>query len=290
MGSDTPKADAEVIAAAIEALYAVGIKDFQVEIGQVAFFNGLVEQAGLCPADIERLRERIDCKDSLGIRELTEKLNLDSEIKSLMIDLPELFGDLSVVDKADVDGLNSVSKAALDNLRSIYVLLGEYGFKDVISVDLGMLQSIDYYTGSIFKCYTHGVGFPVCAGGRYNNLVGKFGRDLSAVGVAFGINRILSALRKTYSSGRKKLSCPVIFAAKGCAAEAYSFAKRLREKGGCCELYIGGDDIKEVMEYSKGKGAQYVLKAGDNGLLEIMDLEEDKIIKTMADDFLDNYR
>ena len=207
-----------------------------------------------------------------------------------MIDLPVLFGDLSVVDKADVEGLNSVSKAALDNLRSIYVLLGEYGFKDVISVDLGMLQSIDYYTGSIFKCYTHGVGFPVCAGGRYNNLVGKFGRNLSAVGVAFGINRILSALRKTYSSGRKKLSCPVIFAAKGCAAEAYSFAKRLRGKGGCCELYIGGDDIKEVMEYSKGKGAQYVLKAGVNGLLEIMDLEEDKIIKTMADDFLDNYR
>ena len=55
-------------------------------------------------------------------------------------------------------------------------------------------------------------------------------------------------------------------------------------------MYIGGDDIKEVMEYSKGKGVQYVLKAADNGLLEIMDLEEDKIIKTMADDFLDNYR
>ena len=117
LGSDTPNADAEVITAAMEALMAVGISDFQVEIGQVAFFNGLVEQAGLSHEDTEKLRERIECKDSLGIKELTEKLHLADEIKSLMIALPDLFGDLSVVDKADVAGLNPVSKAALDNIH-----------------------------------------------------------------------------------------------------------------------------------------------------------------------------
>lgn len=288
LGSDTPNADAEVITAAIEALFAVGISDFQVEIGQVAFFNGLVEQAGLSHEDIEKLRERIECKDSLGIKELTEKLHLTDEIKSLMIALPELFGDLSVVDKADVSGLNPISKAALDNIRSIYKLLESYGFSDVISIDLGMLQSIDYYTGSIFKCYTHGVGFPVCAGGRYNNLVGKFGKNMSAVGVAFGINRILSALRKIEDEN-EEIANSVVFAKSGCDADAYIFAKNLRVSGFCCEQYIDGYDEKEAEKYAEKVGASYFFKVGEDDYLSVKNLISGDYVETTVEDFLENF-
>ena len=288
LGSDTPNADAEVITAAIEALFAVGISDFQVEIGQVAFFNGLVEQAGLSHEDIEKLRERIECKDSLGIKELTEKLHLTDEIKSLMIALPELFGDLSVIDKADVSGLNPISKAALDNIRSIYKLLESYGFSDVISIDLGMLQSIDYYTGSIFKCYTHGVGFPVCAGGRYNNLVGKFGKNMSAVGVAFGINRILSALRKIEDEN-EEIANSVVFAKSGCDADAYIFAKNLRVSGFCCEQYIDGYDEKEAEKYAEKVGAPYFFKVGEDDYLSVKNLISGDYVETTVEDFLENF-
>lgn len=288
LGSDTPNADAEVITAAIEALFAVGISDFQVEIGQVAFFNGLVEQAGLSHEDIEKLRERIECKDSLGIKELTEKLHLTDEIKSLMIALPELFGDLSVVDKADVSGLNPISKAALDNIRSIYKLLESYGFSDVISIDLGMLQSIDYYTGSIFKCYTHGVGFPVCAGGRYNNLVGKFGKSMSAVGVAFGINRILSALRKIEDEN-EEIANSVVFAKSGCDADAYIFAKNLRVSGFCCEQYIDGYDEKEAEKYAEKVGAPYFFKVGEDDYLSVKNLISGDYVETTVEEFLENF-
>ena len=288
LGSDTPKADAEVITAAIEALFAVGISDFQVEIGQVAFFNGLVEQAGLSHEDTEKLRERIECKDSLGIKELTEKLHLDDEIKSLMIALPELFGDLSVVDKADVSGLNPISKAALDNIRSIYKLLESYGFSDVISIDLGMLQSIDYYTGSIFKCYTHGVGFPVCAGGRYNNLVGKFGKSMSAVGVAFGINRILSALRKI-DDKNEEIANSLVFAKRGCDALAYLFAKNLRVSGFCCELYIDGYNEEEAEKYAEKVGSQYLFKVGADDYLAVKNLINGEAVETTVEDFLENF-
>ncbi len=290
LGADTPSADAEVITAAIEALYSVGIENFQVEIGQVAFFNGLVEQAGLGAEDIEKLRERIDCKDSLGIRELTERLNLNDEVKSLMIALPELFGDLSVLDKADVPGLNAVSKAALDNLRNIYRILEVCGFGDVIAIDLGMLQSIDYYTGSIFKCYTHGVGFPVCAGGRYNNLVGKFGKSLSAVGVAFGINRILSALRNIKEEQDQEISGPVIFPEEGAEGEAYQLAKSLRESGFCCQMYVNGYDKKIALDYAKSISSPCFFEVGNNGELIIYDLINDEETKTTKEEFLENYR
>ena len=290
LGADTPEADAEVIATAIEAIQAVGIEDFQVEIGQVAFFSGLVEQAGLSHEDTEKLRERIDCKDSLGIEELTEKLNLDGEIKRLMIALPDLFGDLSVVDKADVTGLNPTSKAALDNIRSIYGLLESYGFGDMISIDLGMLQSIDYYTGSIFKCYTHGVGFPVCAGGRYNNLVGKFGRELSAVGVAFGINRILSALRAGGRFEDEPSSPPVIFAECGAEADAYRLSKDMRACGFCVERYILGDKEEDALSFAGDKASPCMLSVKAGGVLKIYDLVKNEEELTTVEEFLENYR
>ena len=161
IGSYLPEADAEIISAAMEAIMAVGIEDFSMEIGQVAFFNGLVEQAGLDENLTEKLRDRIDSKDSVGIKLITDKLDIPDEIKNLMIELPYLFGDMSVIKKADVGGLNETSKAALENLKRIYELLCLYGFEKYISLDLGMLQSIDYYTGSIFKCYTRNVSFPI---------------------------------------------------------------------------------------------------------------------------------
>ena len=79
----------------MEAVLAVGIEEFSMEIGQIAFFNGLVKQAGLDEQSIEKLRERIDSKDSVGIKTITDKLDIDDNIKNLMIDLPYLFGKKS---------------------------------------------------------------------------------------------------------------------------------------------------------------------------------------------------
>lgn len=86
IGSYSPEADAEVIAAAMEAITALGIEEFSMEIGQVAFFNGLVEQLGLDENTTERLRARIDSKDSQGIKNIVNKLDIDENIKRIMID------------------------------------------------------------------------------------------------------------------------------------------------------------------------------------------------------------
>lgn len=290
IGSNTPMADAEVIAAAIEAVMAVGIEEFQMEIGQVAFFNGLVEQAGLGAEDIEKLRERIDCKDSLGIRELTEQLELDDNVKSLMIDLPYLFGGLEVVEKACVDGLNETSKTALENIRSIYRLLCAYGFEQYISIDLGMLQSIDYYTGSIFKCYTHGIGFPVCAGGRYDHLMERFGKEMGAVGVAFGVNRILSALRA--AGNEQPASIPaasLIYAEENAYAQAYEVAFNLRVNGCMTELYIDDGTYQDAERYAKASKAGCMMRVFADGQLLLKDFIRDEITQTTVKEFLSYY-
>lgn len=290
IGSNAPRADAEVIGAAIEGVLATGIEEFQMEIGQVAFFNGLVEQAGLCAKDIEKLRERIDCKDSLGIRELTEQLDFDEDVKLLMIDLPYLFGGREVIDKASVAGLNETSKNALANIGRIYDLLCEYGFEQYISIDLGMLQDIDYYTGSIFKCYTRGIAFPICAGGRYDNLMSRFHMDAGAVGVAFGANRILSALRTAGTDLTQHApSATLIFAEKDADAEAYEVAFNLRVSGCLVEMYLEDRDYHDAEHYAEQSGAGCMMRVFHDGKLLLKDFIKQEIVETTVKDFLSYY-
>lgn len=286
IGSYSPAADAEVISAAIEAILAVGIEEFSMEIGQVAFFNGLIEQAGLDEALTEKLRERIDSKDSVGIKTIVSKLAIDEDIKNLMIELPYLFGDMSVLEKANVKGLNETSKAALTNLKRIYELLCLYGFEKYISIDLGMLQSIDYYTGSIFKCYTHGIGFPICAGGRYDNLMGKFGAPMGAVGVAMGINRVMSALGRASADG---VSSSLIFAEHNAEGIAYELAYNLRVNGCLVEIYIGDGDFKDAEKYAGETDTGAMLRVFPDGKLQIKDFTKQEIIETTANEFLGYY-
>lgn len=287
IGSASPAADAEVIALAIEGLMAVGVEEMTMEIGQVAFFNGLAEQAGLTKDAAESLRERIDSKDVVGIREILKDLKMDDNIKKLVEELPYLFGDITILDRARVDGLNKTSKAALDNLEDIYNLLCDYGFEKYISIDLGMLQSIDYYTGSIFKCYTHGVGFPVCAGGRYDNLIENFGLKAEAVGVAIGVNRVMTALGKDFETSRNVM---MMYSEKNAYVYAHDVSMTLRDNGYIVENYISGGDYDDAVNLSKLCNIPCIIRVYDNGELELHDIIKNNRTKTTVNEFTGCYK
>lgn len=282
IGSYSPLADAEVIALAIEALMAAGIEEMTMEIGQVAFFNGLVEQAGLSKEAAEGLRERIDSKDTMGIREILKDLNMDDNIKKLVEELPYLFGDISILDRARVDGLNKTSLEALDNLRDIYNFLCDFGFERYISIDLGMLQSIDYYTGSIFKCYTRGIGFPVCAGGRYDNLMENFSMNSGAVGVALGINRIMAALIKDFEPRK---SVMMMYAERGAHSYANDVSMTLRENGYVIENYINQKDYDDAVSLAKSSDIPCIIRVFENGEIELHDIIKNERTKSTVGEF-----
>ena len=249
IGSYSPKADAEVIAAAIEATLATGVKELNVEVGQVAFFNGLAEQANLSEKEMSVLRERIDAKDCVGIQQITDKLDISDDIKKLLIELPYMFGGREVISQAMVNGLNNTSKQALENLSAIYDCMSAFGLDKYISIDLGMLQSIDYYTGSIFKGYTAGIGFPVFAGGRYDKMMQNFGVPKGAGGVAIGINRLLSVIENEIVVEDNGV---VVFACDSMMDKAYSVAKYLRNtKNINAQIYIQDNSFDNALLYAK---------------------------------------
>ncbi len=195
IGNGGIDADAEVIGIAAEALIKFGIADFQIDLGQVDYYKGLSEAAGLSEEVSDSLREKINDKDFVAIDNMLEELDISDELKEFFRELPKMFGGIEIVVSAlQNKSLNDKSKNALENLMQVYDALKNSGYGNYLAVDLSMVPNLDYYTGIIVRGFAKGVAFPVCSGGRYDNLTEKFGRRLPATGIAIGVERIMSAL------------------------------------------------------------------------------------------------
>ena len=223
IGANSVNADAEIIQIAIETFLKSGIKNFQIDLGQVEFFKGLVEQAGLSDSESDLIRSHINDKDFIAVQSVLDNLNINSNMKSMFQNLATMFGGIEIVDKALCDNdLNQRSKDALKNLKDVYSILVEKDLDKYVSIDLGMVQNIDYYTGIIIRGFTYGVGFPICSGGRYDNLLAKFGRDIPATGIAIGVERVMASIYDENNDSDKEISSSeyvTVALAKGRLAE-----------------------------------------------------------------------
>lgn len=254
IGDGSPEADAEVVAAAIQAILEAGLKDFQIEIGQVAFFKGLSEAAGLSEEESEALRAAVDTKDTLAVSDLVREAGVSASLAELLVKLPELFGGVEVLDAVNLDLLNEEAKGALCHLRKVYEILCDYGLMRYVSIDLGMVQRLDYYTGTIFRGYTYGVGFPICSGGRYDGLAKTFGRDLPAMGAAIDISGLHMAMKRQGLS--KSAQKPEILVAysQGERGPALLAAMKLRSEGKTVETALRPLSKDDALALAKEKG------------------------------------
>ena len=181
----------------------------------------IAKQAKLSVQQADLLRSLINDKDFVAIDQFLETLDIPDTLKRIFAGMPTQFGQVSVIQEAmNQEGIGDGAKKALKNLEQIYLLLKEQSIDQYISIDLGMVPHLDYYTGMIFKGFAHGVGFPICSGGRYDTLMEKFGRELPATGAAIGIERLMAALKDESEEKETQTSEYVTVAlAKGRLAE-----------------------------------------------------------------------
>ena len=185
IGDSSATADAEMIALLVESILSTGLKEFQVEVGHVGFFDGIAAEAGLSEEAVREMKEIIRNKNLFSIETLLDKENVADEYKDLFYRLPQMFGDASILEDAAGMTGDSTALNAINHLKRVYELLTGYGFEKYVTFDLGVLSELDYYTGVIFKAYTYEVGEPIANGGRYDRLIGQFGSDKASIG--FGI-------------------------------------------------------------------------------------------------------
>lgn len=255
MGADGADADAEVIALAIKSALTAGIKDLQISVGQVRLFDGIARQLRLDEANKELIRNAISSRDTVTIEKTCDKLGLDAEGKDLLLMLPDAQGTYDIIDAFRAKVTDKEALEALDNLKAILDALDEQGFLKYVSVDSGLLGgSVDYYTGVIFKGYTYEVGFPIISGGRYDNTVAVFGRQMGCVGFSLSLTLTITALLRQGVS-MEETPCDAIIGFKaGFRGKAYAEAEKLRSEGLSVILDTTGMSKEELNKYADNQG------------------------------------
>ena len=160
-----------------------------------------MEEIGLDKEKAEQLRFYLDRKNMLEAEMLLRNEAVSSTIQCRISQIATLFGEREVLETAKSISSYPRCRAAVKNLEEVYDILSECGFEQYLSIDLGMLKDIDYYSGIIFRGVIDDLGYSLLAGGRYDALCESFGRALPATGFAIGIKRVLVALE---SQGKLK--------------------------------------------------------------------------------------
>jgi ATP phosphoribosyltransferase regulatory subunit len=182
VGVPGAEGEAEVVARTIEALTAAGLRRHRVGVGDGALYRSLLSSFGVPEEKHMPMLEALSRRDLVGLEGHVRELNLDASERDALLRLPELRGGPEVLERAE--------GAELDDLRRLHGLLADRGVADRVIFDLGLVRDLGYYTGPVFEVYDPAVGFTLGGGGRYDNLIGKFGRDLPACGLAVDVQRV----------------------------------------------------------------------------------------------------
>ena len=268
LGAKGPAADAEVIALAISSAREMGIEDLQISIGQVLFIECLGRQMDIGQDDLAVIREAVESKDSVTIDKICDRLGLAGEDRKTLLMLPESQGQYDVIDSFMERVTDETAKAVLNYIKEVLDCLDEYGYLKYITVDLGLIGSIDYYTGLIFKGYTYEVGFPIISGGRYDNVVSRFGRDAEAVGFSLSITLAVTALIRQDAVMPDATADAIVgfdSSIKGARASAIALAQTMRADGSKVVFDSTAMTEEELEEYADKCGIDAVFYINEGG-------------------------
>jgi len=274
INDDSIEADAEMLALTIECLLNSGLKEFQVEIGDADFFRALTWEAGFDEEEITSLRELIEKKNMFGVEDIVRSKNISEELKTIFLKLPELFGTLDILSYAKSLTSNSRAIKAIERLEKLYEILTEYGYENLVSYDLGMLSQYNYYTGIIFKAYTYGTGDAIATGGRYDNLVGQFGKDAPAIGLAIVVDQLILALSRQKLLSEPEASDTLILYKQEFRKQAVALANHFRLGGMNIILQKSNDkyDLEEYIRYAKQANAGGILFFDNDAEIKVIDV------------------
>ena len=261
MGAAGAAADAEVIALAVEALLKSGLKNFTISMGHVEFINGLAEAAALNETQVQEVKRCLITRNAVGLEEVIDANHITGQLALVFKDLLFLHGGEELLAEMGKKMLSQRCLNTLENLQAIYDLCRSYGVEKYLTFDLGLIRDFDYYTGMIFEGYTVGLGYPIIGGGRYDNMMQRFGTSCPATGFAIGIDRIILALQRNgETAGHPRCDVYVAYGL-GKISEAIKTAMELRHQGNSvklAEVEQTRDEAAASADINGCKGCQYI--------------------------------
>ena len=260
-GEDKERADYEAMCLALEALGSFDADNFRFEIGDIGYFKELVSKLDADESTREEIRLLISAKNYPALNDILDEAG-PVPVAAALKALPRLFGGAEVFDKAAALYTDENINAILRHLKEVYGKLSELGYGGKISVDLGIVSHVDYYTGIVFKGYLSGVGQSVLKGGRYDGLLGEFGRPCPAVGFGVNCDEAAKYLRKNELAPSISAPSCIIFAEAGHSAETVAFAREIVNGGEVAEIGLHST-LDATKEYAVKRGIKKIYVLGD---------------------------
>lgn len=167
---------------------------------------------------------------------------------------------------------------ALDRLVKVDEILKIYGFSDYITIDFSMLSQYSYYTGVIFRAYTYGSGEALATGGRYDGLVGQFGKDAAAIGLAIVVDQLMLALSRQNLFEECTLGGTILLYPQDLRRRAVELAGEYRKQGQSVQMLRKSSrkPFGEYKEYAKRMQADTIFYLEKEDELLIFDTASGK--------------
>jgi len=305
LGSQSMVVEAELIAAASDALVALGFDDFTIRLNHRQVLNGLLDQAGVARekhADALISLDKMDKAGPEGVaKDLRDRGIADESAVQLMRFFEGLAGAehaLDLVDLAPADlraaynrdvlgrlvefiGGHEVGASGVDDLRQVLEFGKAAGVEQRIKLDPTLARGLAYYTGAIIEINVKDLAGSLGGGGRYDNLVGMFlGRDVPACGFSLGLERIIVVMseREMFPA---MVSSPadvmVTIPDTDSLVDSLMVAHELRREGKRVDLYPEPDKLKKQIAYAVQRGIPEVAIVGSeersHDIVSLKDME-----------------
>jgi histidyl-tRNA synthetase len=297
LGSRSMVVEAELIAAASDALVALGFNDFTIRANHRQVLTGILDQAGVGTAKHADALVALDKMDKVGpegvARELKERGIVDASAVKLMRFFEGLVGAqhaLDLIDLGDADaraaynadvlgrlvefiGAHEVGASGVDDLRQILQFSRATGVDERIKLDPTLARGLAYYTGAIIEINVADLSGSLGGGGRYDNLVGMFlGRDVPACGFSLGLERIIVVMAEREMFPAALVSSPadvmVTLWNDASVGESIALANELRSQGLRVDIYPEADKLAKQFKYAASRAIPFVAIIGEDERLK----------------------
>jgi histidyl-tRNA synthetase len=277
IGSDSPLADAEIVAVLTEALSELGFRGFTTQLNHRQILGGIARVAGLdeqAAGGVYRAIDKLDKIGPEGVREELLKSGVGADAAARIIELVLLQGTPNDVleELSERLGADQRAGAALENLRAILRVLPEMGVPaEAYTVSPGLARGLSYYTGVVFESVLEQPPMgSLLGGGRYDELIGAFaGRPIPTVGLAFGLERLHDVMQELQLGPGVRTVAEVFLTLfdPERAGASLQLARELRADGLKVETALDpSDKLGKQLKYADRKGIPFALVLGPDEL------------------------
>jgi ATP phosphoribosyltransferase regulatory subunit len=232
VGNNTYHGDAEMVTMLAGVMDQVGLPEWKISLGHVGFFKALLSRSGLSPSGRKQAELAAAHKDLPRLEQILLTERLPRAMVRDILQVPERCGQYEVLEWGKrIAGKDPQLLKPLHRLEQVFHQLALTQVQQHVLLDLGEFRGFDYYDGVVFDVFTSGVGREIGGGGRYNHLMGRFGRDLPAIGFGLDLDRLFSALESSGQLGNNDFAPVLLMGSRRHAKEAFALAQTLRAAG-----------------------------------------------------------